>query len=76
MKQVFRISKKIDAAYAGKVLFALEESGIFQSVQISIATGEVEINANEPVAIQQIEDLLTGIQEINVEEINNNNNNK
>lgn len=72
MKQIFRISKKIDAASAGRVLFALEESGIFQSVQVSIKTGYVEIDTNKPVSIQQVEDILTGIQEIKIEEIKNN----
>lgn len=68
MKHIFKVSKKIDAAYAGKVLFALEQSGIFHSVQISIATGEVEINADDSVTIEQVEKLLTEIKDIKIEE--------
>lgn len=72
MKHVFKISKKIDAAYAGKVLFALEKSGIFHSVQISVATGDVEIDADETITIEQVEKLLTEIKDIKIEERKNN----
>lgn len=67
MKHVFNISKKIDAAYAGKVLFTLEQSGIFRSVQISIATGDVEIDTDEKVTIYDVEKLLAGIEDIRIE---------
>ncbi|QEC69723.1 hypothetical protein FRZ67_21370 [Panacibacter ginsenosidivorans] len=71
MKQAFKISKKIDAAYAGKVLFALEQSGIFHSVQISVATGDVEINADETISIEQVEELLAEIKDLKIEEKKN-----
>lgn len=75
MKNIFRISKKIDATYAGKVLFALEQSSIIQSVHITVLTGQVEIISDELVTIGQVEELLTDIKGIKVEEIVNNSSN-
>lgn len=72
MKNIFRISKKIDATYAGKVLFALEQSSIIQSVHITLLTGQVEIISDEPLTIGQVEQLLADIKEIKVEDIVNN----
>ncbi|HRI21365.1 MAG TPA: hypothetical protein PLA68_10425 [Panacibacter sp.] len=75
MKNIFRISKKIDAAYAGKVLFALEQSCGIQSVHITLLTGQVEIISDEPLTIGQVEELLADIKEIKVEEIVTNSSN-
>jgi len=75
MKNIFRISKKIDAAYAGKVLFALEQSCSIQSVHITLLTGQVEIISDEPLTIGQVEELLADIKEIKVDEIVTNSSN-
>lgn len=75
MKNIFRISKKIDAAYAGKVLFALEQSLSIQSVHITLLTGQVEIISDEPLTVGQVEELLADIKEIKVDEIVTNSSN-
>ena len=75
MKNIFRISKKIDATCAGKVLFALEQSSIIQSVHITLLTGQVEVISAQPVTIGQVEELLADINEIKVEAIANNSGN-
>lgn len=74
MKQIFKITKKIDATSAGKVLFTLQQSGIFDTVHVSLATGEVEIESSDAVSVQQIKDLLQEVKEITVEEKKLNNN--
>ena len=69
MKQTFRLSKKVDASIAGRVLYALEESGMFQHIHVSVRTGFLEVDSKESVSVQKVEDLLKNIKEINVEEI-------
>ena len=69
MQQTFRLSKKVDASLASRVLYALEESGIFQHIHVSVTTGFLKVDSKEHISVQQVEDLLKNIKEINIEEI-------
>ena len=58
MLQVFQVYKNIDAPDAGKVLFRLQHNERILSVKVCITTGELVIETDKPLMLEEVQQLL------------------
>lgn len=69
MKQYFTISKKIDPFTAGKILFTLQESEVFNNISISLSSGIVETITKSSVSAEQVKEILQKMNDVHVQEM-------
>lgn len=67
MEQHFKIYKSIDAAYAGKILFSLQENERIQSVKVCPASNELTLETHKPITAEELKNMLNVIPDLIIE---------